>query len=140
MSDSCICGGGLGELGTSNCVLQEKDFVRAILVPTFDENGDKTIILNTDFVNGVLPDAFLQAKLDTIWALTPDQFEEGAPTRSERLTQVSASGTIKELRKGVKQYEFQLWEVPTAWQGQINQGSCLNLSVYFIDSEGNIRR
>ena len=30
MSDACICGGGLGKLGTPNCVSQEKDFVRAI--------------------------------------------------------------------------------------------------------------
>ena len=123
MSESCICGGGLGKLGTPNCVSQEKDFVRAILVPTYDANGDKTIILNTDFVNGVLPDSYIQGKLDTVWAITPDQFEEGAPTRSDRITQTSANGTIREIQKGVKQYDFQLWNVPTAWQGQMNQGS-----------------
>ncbi|NRA92140.1 MAG: hypothetical protein HRU26_05550 [Psychroserpens sp.] len=138
MSESCICGGGLGEFGVPNCVSQEKDFVRMIFVPTYDANGYKTIILNTDFVNGILPDTYLQAKLDTIWAITPDQFEEGSPTRSDAITKVSAGGTIKVVSKGVKQYDYQLWNVPTAWQGQMNQGSCLDLSVYPIDSEGKL--
>jgi len=138
MSDACICGGGTGTLGVSNCVKQETDFVRAILVPKYDINGAKTIILNTDFADGVLPDAYLQAKLDTVWAITPNRFEEGAPARTEALKQTFASGTIKVVQPGVKQYDFQLLDVPTAWSGQLNKSSCLDMGVYFIDSEGKL--
>jgi hypothetical protein len=140
---SCQCGGGLGKLGTPNCVNQEKVKARSVFLPLYDSEGNRNSILNTDFVNGVLPDSYVQGKLDEIdaskrWNITPDTYEEVAPSRTDRITQTSSGGTIRELQKGVKTYDAQLWNVPTAWSSLINQGGCLELGEYTIDITGKL--
>ena len=140
MSIDCLCGGNLGRIGIPNCYATETDYLRAIIVPKYQANGTRTVILNTDFAaDGKLPDSYIINKFDVIgWGLTPDEFEEGAPARTDRITQTSARGTIREISKGVKTYSFQLWGLPTAWASLLNSGACQDLGVYFVDSEGKL--
>ncbi len=140
---SCSCGSGIGSLGVPSCVKQFGLSYRDIFVNTYDFAGNRNGIPVSAFVNGVLPESYLLSFFDASdtsyrWSITPDKYEEVAPSRTERQTQESATGTIKVLRKGVDTFEGQLWNVPKFFSENINKANCNEISVYKIDEAGNV--
>lgn len=140
---ACLCGGGLGNLGVPACVTRGGLIVKDIFMNTYAEDGTRNAILATDFVNGVLPAAYLLGKFtdpdpSKRWYITPDTYEEADPTRTDRTTQESATGTIKTLRNGQLNRSFQLWEVPHSWAAKLNKSTCNEVSVISVDEKGQL--
>lgn len=138
---ACSCGGGLGNIGLPSCVKRPGLIKKDIFFNTYATDGTRNSIKITDFVDGVLPASFLLAKLtdpdpSKRWYITPDEYEEADPTRTDKTTQESATGTIKILRKGQRNRSFQLWEVPDSWASQLNRATCSEVSVHSIDEAG----
>lgn len=141
---SCVCGGGLGDLGVPSCVKTFGLSVRDIFMNTFAKDGTRNSIKFSDLDSeGVLPAAFLLGKFNDPdptkrWYITPDQYEEQTPARTEKQQQTSGTGTIKNLRNGVKTFAAELWDVPDSWAASINKGSCNEMSVFKVDEPGSM--
>jgi hypothetical protein len=140
---ACLCGGGMGAIGVPSCIERYGLSVKDIFMDTFDGDGQRNSIKATDMVNGQLPFAFLLDKFNEAdptkrWNITPDLYEEVAPSRTDNQTQESATGTIKTLRNGVRIFLAELWEVPDSWAAKINKAKCNKQSTFKIDEAGNM--
>ena len=140
---ACLCGGGLGNLGVPACVTRGGLIKKDIFMNTFATDGTRNAILATDFVDGVLPSSYLLGKFTEAdpskrWYITPDTYEEADPTRTDRTTQESATGTIKILRNGQLNRAFELWEVPHSWAAKLNKSTCNEVSVLSVDEKGQL--
>lgn len=140
---ACECGGGIGNIGLPSCVKRAGLIKKDIFFNTYAADGTRNSIKATDFVDGVLPMAYLLERFTDPdptkrWYITPDEYEEAAPTRTDRTTQESNTGTQKTLRKGQLNRVFELWEVPHSWADKLNKGTCNEVSVLSIDEAGNL--
>jgi len=140
---ACLCGGGIGNIGLPSCVERPALIVKDIFMNTYAADGTRNSIKSTDLVGGVLPSAFLLGKFTEAdptkrWYITPDTYEEAEPTRTDRTTQESATGTIKTLRNGQIQRSFQLWDVPHSWASKLNTATCNEVSVFSVDESGKL--
>lgn len=140
---ACGCGGGIGNIGVPSCVKQAGLLVKDYFHNTYASDGTRNSIKATDFVDGKLPTSFILGKItdpdpSKRWYPTPDKYEEADPTRTDRTTQESATGTIKILRNGQINRSFQLWEVPHSWSAKLNKATCNEVSTYSIDEEGKM--
>ena len=138
---ACSCDGGIGNLGVPGCVETFGLSFRDIFMNTTAKDGTRNSIKSSDLVNGKVPASFLLEKLNEPdpskrWYITPDNYEEVAPARTDRQTVESATGTIKSLRNGVKTFLGELWDVPSQWSAKLNKASCNQISVFKIDEGG----
>lgn len=138
----CVCFGGSGRLGVPNCLQRLTVKRRVIITPLYQSNGLRTSIPLSAFdpVTGILPDSFIQGKLDGSegWEITPDTFEEVTPGVTEDGVQTSTAGTVRILRSGVKIDDVQLWEVPTSFSELIKSKRCQQNGIFIIDDEGKL--
>ena len=138
---ACLCGEGLGNLGLPGCVKRAGLITKDYFFNTYANDGTRNGILFTDFVDGVLPEAFLLGKLTEVdpskrWYVTPGEYEEADGSRTDRQTQESATGTTKILRSGQINRSFQLWDVPHNWSAKLNKATCNDVSVISVDESG----
>lgn len=140
---SCSCSGGIGNIGVPPCINKAKLIKKDIFFNTYALDGTRNSIKFSDLVDGIVPESFLLAKLNEDdpskrWYITPDEYEEAAPSRTDRTTQESNTGTTKVLRSGQLNRSFELWEVPHSWAAQLNRGTCNEVSVLSVDEQGNL--
>lgn len=141
---NCSCGtGGIGNLGLPSCTDLLQVVSRLIIVPTYDDNGNRNSILATDFVGGLLPAGYVNSKLIDIdaskrWYVTDKLFDEVEITNTDRTTQTTSSGAMYELLQGVLSYTAKLYKRPPAYKGQLNTAKCGENSVYFVDTTGRL--
>lgn len=141
---ACLCGGGLGNLGVPSCVTRAGLITKDIFMNTYATDGTRNSIPITAFdANGVLPSAYLLGKFTEAdpskrWYITPDTYEEADPTRTDRTTQESSTGTTKILRSGQLNRSFELWDVPHSWSAKLNKSTCNEVSVISVDEEGQL--
>ena len=140
---ACSCNGGMGAIGVPSCVARYELSMKDIFVDTFDGSGARNSIKASDMVDGKLPFAFLLDKFNEAdptkrWNITPDLYEEVAPSRTDNQTQESSTGTVKLLRNGVRVFLGELWEVPDSWAAKINKAKCNKQSTFKIDEAGNM--
>lgn len=140
---ACKCGDGFGNLGLPKCAVGENPIFKDIFVPTFAADGTKNKILSTDLVDGKLPESFVLGKLNASnpadrWYPTPVDYEELNPSRTDRIQQTTARGTIYDIWKGVSVFEARLIDVPFSFASEIEKGKCIEMSVYHVSSTGEL--
>ena len=140
---ACFCGGGLKNLGVFSCATNPKVTKKSIFMNRIGSDGSVNSILASAFVNGKLSEAYILSKLDAPlaadrWFLTPDLYEEVTSARTDETTETFASGSSRTLSNGVPTFEAKLIEVPQAWSANLNSGSCADMAVFPMDSEGSL--
>jgi len=143
LSFSCVCGAGVGNLGTPSCVKNASLLNKDYFVNAFASDGTRNSIKATDLINGKLTEGKILEFLNHAdpskrWYPTPDKYEEVANARTDRQTQESSTGTVKVLRNGVKTRQGELWDVPESWGANINKASCVQMATFSEGEDGGI--
>jgi len=141
---NCTCGtGGIGNLGLPPCNDLLQVVARLVIVPTYDDDGAKNSIKSTDFVDGKLPDGYINSKLieadaSKRWYVTDKFFDEVEISNTDRTTQTTSSGAMYELLQGVVTFTGKLFKRPPSYKGQLNSAKCGENSVFFVDTTGRL--
>ena len=143
MFEPCVCGTGGKNTGQPSCVPTIDRTSKLILVKTFANDGTRNSILKTDFVGGVLPDTYIESKInesDTSkrWYVTP-KINAVADTRAEPVT-FDVDGIPQIIDQGVRTFVGSYYGKsgsPT-FAGVLNSFNCQDVSYYEISVNGDI--
>jgi len=99
--------------------------------------------LSADVVNGVLPQTFIDGKVQNIdplerWYPTPGIFVLVAAAQADPQSQTFADQSIAIAAKGVKSVQYQLKEIEPVWGGKIEDLACTKLGTYTVDDCGGL--
>jgi hypothetical protein len=140
----CFCGvGGIGNLGTPDCLDPFNLVVRITIVPTYKDNGERNSIPIADFdENGMLPDGYFNAKLidvnrDQRHYMVTGLFDDVDMTNTDDNTFTSPNGAMYELLQGVPTFNGKIYEMPPSYSGKLNSAKCGENSVYLWDKNGS---
>lgn len=143
MFEPCTCGSGGQNTGVPSCVQVIDRDSMLILVQTFANDGTRNSIKKTDFVGGVLPDAFIEAKINELdpskrWYVTP-KINAVTDVRAEPVT-FDVDGIPKIIDQGVRTFLGSFYDKLGAPQfaGVINSFACLDMSYFAITVVGAI--
>lgn len=130
-----------GNTGTSSAALQLKRPSCYYFTPTYADDGTKNVISAGNFVNGVLPDSFIQSKINAVdpskrWYPVPNI----RTTTNERATpeQQSFDGGQNNIitTEGIRTVAATVISQPAKYKKQLDKLSCYNLSFFEIDECG----
>ena len=107
MFEPCVCGTGGKNTGQPSCVPTIDRTSKLILVKTFANDGTRNSILKTDFVAGVIPDTYIESKINQAdtskrWYVTP-KINAVADTRAEPVT-FDVDGIPQIIDQGVRTF------------------------------------
>ena len=114
MAFNCTCEtGGIGNLGLPKCNSLLGVVSKLIIVPTYDNDGNRNSIAFSDLIAGILPDSYIVGKLNNSdaskrWYPTAKTFDEVVIGRTDRTTQTTSSGAIYELLKGQRKFRSRI--------------------------------
>jgi hypothetical protein len=143
MFEACTCGTGGKNTGQPSCVPQIERTAKLILVRTFANDGTRNSIQKSDFVNGVLPDTFVESKINEAdaskrWYVTP-KINAVTDTRAEPIT-FDVDGIPKIIDQGVRTFLGSFYDKlgsPT-FAGVLNSFQCQDMAYYEISVNGDI--
>jgi hypothetical protein len=143
MFEPCTCGTGGKNTGVPSCVPTIERVAMMIMMQTFADDGSRNKIEKSDFVNGVLPDAFIQAKINHIdpskrWYVTP-KINNVTDVRAEPVT-FDVDGISIFVDQGIRTFLGSFYSkvgVPQ-FAGVLNSFQCITVSYYEISVEGAI--
>ena len=143
MFEPCVCGTGGKNTGQPSCVPIIDRTAKLILVKTFANDGTRNSVKKSDFVNGVLPDAFIQSQINEAdtskrWYVTP-KINAVADTRAEPVT-FDVDGIPKIIDQGVRTFVGSFYDKlgsPT-FAGVLNSFNCQDISYFEISVNGDI--
>lgn len=143
MFEPCTCGAGGSNTGQPNCVPQINRVAMLILMQTFADDGTRNSIKKTDFVGGVLPDAFIEAKINEVdptkrWYITP-KINTVTDVRAEPIT-FDVDGIPVFVDQGIRTFlgsYYSKFGSPT-FAGVLNSFQCIDVSEYEITVDGAI--
>ena len=143
MFEPCACGTGGKNTGQPSCVPIIDRTAKLILVKTFANDGTRNSVKKSDFVNGVLPDAFIQSQINEAdtskrWYVTP-KINAVADTRAEPIT-FDVDGIPKIIDQGVRTFVGSFYDKlgsPT-FAGVLNSFNCQDISYFEISVNGDI--
>ena len=139
----CSCDSGIPNTGQPGCIDGFSRDARFIIVPYKDNAGNINSIKLADFVAGVLPLAFITAKINEAdkskrWFIT-EEFRLPTPERAEPVTEdIDGVGTV--VRQGNKTYSvaFIGKKGNPQYAGRLN-AICQDFGVFSIDVDGRIK-
>lgn len=143
MFEPCLCGTGGKNTGIPSCVPTIERIALLILVPTWADDGTLNSIKKSDFVNGVLPDAFVLAKINHLdpskkWSPTP-KINTVTDVRDAPVT-FDVDGIATFVSQGVRTFLGSYYKkngVPT-FAGVLNSFQCIDTSYFEVTVEGAI--
>lgn len=143
MFEACSCGTGGRNTGQPNCIPTIKSTSRIIVMRSYANDGTRNSIKKTDFVNGVLPEAFIDDKLNETdaskrWYLT-SKINNITDTRAEPTT-FDIDGVPFITNQGARSFAGSFYSnlgSPT-YAGVLNSFSCFQNAYYEVSVEGAI--
>jgi len=139
----CGCNGKPGNTGQPQGVKPFGITRGFIAVPLFDTDGNRNSILASDFVNGVLPDAFVQGKLnesDPLARWYPiTGLENVSHEREASENQTFDSGATYRLRQGIKPFTGIIPDAESVYLSKLVDMGCTEIGIYNVDECGSIR-
>lgn len=136
---TCECNESLGNTGEAGCQPIFKVTKKIILVPTFDSTGARNkITVATPLTQIAFDDLINQADATKRWYPLP-LLENVTGERAESSFETAPSGRKAFVKQGTRSFSAEIWEESAAYKQQLDSVRCNNTSVFFIDSEGNIR-
>jgi len=143
MFEPCACGTGGKNTGQPSCVPQINRVASLVFVQTIAEDGTRNSIQKSDFVNGQLPDAFIEGKINETdpskrWYVTP-KINTVTDTRAEPVT-FDVDGIAVIVDQGIRTFLGSYYSKLGAPQfaGVLNSFQCLDMSYYEITVDGAI--
>jgi len=143
MFEPCTCGTGGKNTGQPNCVPQINRVALLALVQTFADDGTRNSIKKTDFVNGVLPETFIDAKINEPdpskrWYITP-KINTVTDVRAEPVT-FDIDGIAAIVDQGIRTFLGSYYSKSGSPQfaGVLNSFQCLDMSEFEITVDGAI--
>lgn len=143
MFEPCTCGTGGLNTGQPNCVPTIKRTALLVFMNTIANDGTYNSIKATDFVNGKLPDAFIEAKINEVdaskrWYVMP-KINAVTDLRAEPIT-FDVDGIPKIIDQGVRTFLGSYYDKLGSPQfaGVINSFSCIETSYFEVSVEGAI--
>ena len=143
MFEPCVCGTGGKNTGQPSCIPIIERTAKIILVKTFANDGTRNSVKKSDFVNGVLPDTFIQSQINQVdtskrWYVTP-KINAVVDTRAEPVT-FDVDGIPKIIDQGVRTFVGSFYDKlgsPT-FAGVLNSFNCQDISYFEISVNGDI--
>jgi len=141
----CFCPDvGKANLGTLSCPNVMKTIKKHIFMDEFDSTGAKNGILVSDLDNGVLPDAFVLAKVNEAdptkrWYFTPDKYESVTSSRTDSVIEDFPSGRTEKLQDGVPNFEGAWIGVDSVLASRASSNGCTATAAFEIDVTGALR-
>ena len=143
MFEPCACGTGGTNTGQPNCVPTIERTAKLIFVPTFANDGTRNSINKSDFVNDLLPDSFIESKINETdsskrWYVTP-KINAVTDTRAEPVT-FDVDGIAKVIDQGVRTFVGSYYDKlgSPAFAGALNSFSCIDMSYFEISVNGDL--
>jgi len=143
MFEPCACGTGGTNTGQPNCVPTIERTAKIIFVPTFANDGTRNSINKSDFVNDLLPDSFIESKINETdtskrWYVTP-KINAVTDTRAEPVT-FDVDGIAKVIDQGVRTFVGSYYDKlgSPAFAGALNSFSCIDMSYFEISVNGDL--
>jgi len=143
MFEPCTCGTGGLNTGQPNCVPTIKRTALLIFMNTIANDGTYNSIKATDFVNGKLPDAFIEAKINEVdpskrWFVMP-KINAVTDLRAEPVT-FDVDGIPKIIDQGVRTFVGSFYDKLGSPQfaGVLNSFACIETSYFEVSVEGAI--
>lgn len=137
---TCRCNIGLANTGLpTGCQHISKVAERAIFLHYFDSTGAVNKVDTTDTLDQTYFEALVNETDKTKrWYPIGRKFENVEQARQESSFEEFDSGLKFRVQTGVKSFTGLLPETPAKLTKFFNSGNCLDLGVFFIDSEGNL--
>ncbi len=143
MFEPCSCGTGGANTGQPSCVPTIERTAKLIIMQTFASDSTRNSIKKTDFVNGVLPDSFIDDKINATdtserYYVTP-KINAVTDTRAEPVT-FDVDGIPKIIDQGVRTFSGSFYDKlgsPT-FAGVLSSFSCQDVSYFEISVNGDI--
>ncbi len=140
----CNCQSSLSNTGKPGCQLVSDVAKKLILVPLKDQDGNyNEIDIQNDFVNGVLPEAFIEGKLNEAdpfarWYPTPDVFENLAGEVADSIVETFDSGRTQKIQNGIETFIGLLLGLERTYVGKLEPAACVDFGVYVVTSSGDL--
>ena len=143
MFEKCSCGTGGKNTGVPSCVPQINRVGMIAIVHTRNAAGELNSIKESDFVDGILPEAFIDAKLNAEdpserWFLTP-KINSVTDVRAEPIT-FDVDGIPKIIDQGVRTFLGSYYGSAASPQfaGVLNSFNCIEVSEFEFSVDGAI--
>ena len=142
---TCFCPDvGKANLGTLSCPSVMKTIKKHIFMDEFDSTGVRNSIASTDLVNGVLPDAFVLAKVNESdptkrWYFTPDKYESVTSSRTDSVIEDFPSGRKEKIQDGVPEFEGAWIGVDSVVASRASSFGCTASACFEVDVTGALR-
>ena len=143
MFEPCNCGTGGKNTGVPSCVPTIKRSAKLIFVQTTANDGTLNSIDKSDFVNGKLPESFIDAKINEVdaskrWYVTP-KINNVTDTRAEPVT-FEVDGIAKIIEQGIRTFLGTFYDKLGSPQfaGVMNSFQCQDMSYFEISVDGDI--
>lgn len=138
MSENCVCGIGLSNLGTPDCIKQVGRPHKFIFNETKDSTGVFNKIASADVVNQLYVDGLIEElDLSKRWYLSP-VVKNFLSTKADSVYQTFDDGTRSFLREGLRTFEGMFDKADSTFLKYLNSVNCANSSFYIITDNGNI--
>jgi len=135
------CGCKIANLGGGACGETFDVTRKLVFVRTFDDDGLKNKISKSDLVNGVLPEAFIEAKLietpDKRWYPIGD-FNAVVEATGDDTEFTDDFGALFPISKGSITYEGYIEGASNKLESKLNGFNCDEFSVYEVDTLGTL--
>lgn len=139
----CTCGTGGQNTGQPNCIPVIERTAMLIFMSTIADDGTKNTIKPSDLVGGILPDAFIQDKLNEAdpskrWYLTP-KINTVEDIRAEPVT-FEVDGIPHIIDQGVRTFTGSYFGKAghPKFAAVLNSRNCFDNSYYEVSTEGAI--
>jgi len=144
MSTFCKCGDGLQNLGVTSCPRLLESVKKHIIIPTFDDSGDRNSIKLSDLTDGKLTEPYILSKLNESdaskkWRLTPKTYENPESSRIDSSYEEFSSGAKVKVDTGVKEFMAIIPQIDGQIAAKMNASACSSFGVFEIDAAGSIK-
>lgn len=140
----CECGSAYQNTGGKSCPIVVKTKKKDFFVPLYASDGTRNAIQDSDFVDGVLPDSYIVARLNDPdplkrWYPTPDKYENVTPGRTDTLTEEFNSGRVERLESGVRNFEGDIINQDSTLAPKLLSFGCSDFGTFEVFADGALR-
>jgi hypothetical protein len=134
--DDCLCGSGLNNTGTPNCVKAFEKVTGMFYVPIYDNDGNKNFLDLSTTIDIV---AKTQATDPSQrWYPVNDLKDVELPTAESRF-ETAKDGSKFKLANGIKSFKATIYEAGSMFTSKLQGVSCQRVGVVMYDIDGNAR-
>jgi hypothetical protein len=134
--DDCLCGTGLNNTGTPNCIKAFEKVTGAFYVPLYDNNGDRNSL---DMSTTIDITAKVQAA-DASQRWYPIQkLKDVELATAESRFETAKDGSKFKLANGIKSFKGMIYESGSMFTSKLQGVSCQRVGIVLFDIDGNAR-